>query len=105
MLKVKQVGVWFAIVGIALAVQGCWEKDEDGLTLLGEGGCRTSDGGDGQHTSFPGMSEDGCKAQCLAETEPCTAVEFNSNNGSCEIHSQPVTKFEAVQGVSCYVVK
>jgi hypothetical protein len=87
--------------------QGCGEKEEkdkDQLTLLGEGGCRTADGGQGQSTSFSEKSEDACKAKCFANGKPCAAVEFNSNEGMCEIHSQPIAKFEAVQGVFCYVV-
>jgi hypothetical protein len=26
MLRVRRVGLWFAIAGIAVALQGCWEK-------------------------------------------------------------------------------
>ena len=54
MFTVRQVGVGLVIVGIALTVQGCWEKDEDRLTLLGDGGCRTADGGDGSPTYIAG---------------------------------------------------
>ena len=42
MFKVRQAGFGLVIVGIALTAQGCWEKDEDQLTLLGDGGCRAA---------------------------------------------------------------
>lgn len=97
-----RVGVWFAIIGIALMMQGC--RDENQLKLLGEGGCRTADGGEGEPTYLSGMSLEECKTQCVGENGPCAAVEFNANNGNCEVHLQPITKFEAVEGVACYVV-
>ena len=50
MFKVRQVGVGLVIIGIAVTVQGCWEKDEDQLTLLGAGGCRTGNGDNGSRT-------------------------------------------------------
>jgi len=105
MIEVRQAGVWFAIVGIALAVQGCWENEEDQLTLLGTGGCRTADGGAGNPASYPGLSYDECKAKCFDGSSPCVAIEFNANNGLCEVHAEPITKFEGVQGVTCHVVR
>ena len=47
MLKSGRIGLWCAIVGVALAAQGCRDDGQDRLTLLGEGGCRTADGGEG----------------------------------------------------------
>ncbi len=105
MLKVRQVAVWFAIVGIALAAQGCWDNDEDRLTLLGDGGCRTADGSEGNHTVISQESQEACKARCFVGDEPCTAVEFNANNGNCEVHSRPITKIEALEGVTCHVLR
>ena len=67
MFKMRQVGVGLVIVGIALTVQGCWEKDEDQLTLLGDGGCRTADGGDGSPDYISGMSLEECKQHCFAK--------------------------------------
>ena len=71
------------------------------LTLLGEGGCRTADGEQGEHTNLK-VSFDQCKAKCLAVNGQCTALEYNSNTNGCEIHSEPITSFEGVAGVSCY---
>jgi hypothetical protein len=101
MLKARQTAVWFAIVGVAVMMQGCWEEDQ--LTLLGDGGCRTADGGEGEPIYLSGMSLDECKAQCFDGNGPCAAVEFNATSGNCEVHSAPITKFEAVEGVACYV--
>jgi hypothetical protein len=105
MFKVRRVGFGLVIVGMALTVQGCWEKDEDQLTLLGDGGCRTADGGDGSPTYIAGVSLEGCKQRCFANGEPCAAIEFNANNGMCEVHSQDMTRVEPVSGVACYVLK
>jgi PAN domain len=103
--NVRQVGVGLVIVGIALTAQGCWEKDEDQLTLLGDGGCRTDDGDDGSATYISGMSLERCRQNCFKKEEPCTAIEFNSNNSMCEVHSETITRVEPVEGVACYVLK
>jgi PAN domain len=103
MPKSKQVAGWLAVVGVALVVQGCGEDEQDRLTLLGRGGCRTADGSEGQYETLFGVSLDACKAQCFGENGPCTAVEYNSNNSSCEIHSEPITTFKEVENVECYV--
>jgi hypothetical protein len=105
MPELRPVGVWFGIAGIALATQGCWENDEVQLTLLGEGACRTFDGGEGQYETVAEASEDACKARCFTVNEPCSAVEFNSNDDSCEVHFQPIDKYEKQAGVTCYVMK
>ena len=105
MLKVRQAGAWFAIAGIALAGQGCWENEQDQLTLLGGGGCRTADGTEGEYTVIRETSEDWCKARCFGANGPCTAVEFNTNNGQCEVHTQPITRYEKVEGVTCLVAR
>ena len=105
MFKVRQAGFGLLIVGIALTAQGCWEKDEDQLTLLGDGGCRAADGGEGSPTYIAGMSLEGCKQHCFENGEPCTAIEFNSNNSMCEVHSGSITQVEPVEGVACYVLK
>ena len=105
MLKLRRITAGLAIVTGALLMQGCWDDGPGRLTLLGEGGCRTEDGGDGAPTYFSRMTLDECKAKCFAGDKPCTAIEFNANKGSCEVHSQPITKFEAVEGVECFVAK
>jgi hypothetical protein len=93
------------IVGIALTVQGCWEKDEDQLTLLGDGGCRMADGNAGSPIYISGMSLEGCKQNCFGKDKTCTAIEFNSNNNMCEVHSDSIVQVEPVAGVACYVLK
>jgi hypothetical protein len=103
MPKAKQMVAWLAVLGIALAVQGCWEDEENRLTLLGDGGCRTADGGEGQPTHISGASLDACKARCFDADAPCIAVEYNANNNNCEIHSGPITTYEKIEGVECYV--
>jgi hypothetical protein len=100
----RQVGVGLVIVGIALTVQGCWENDEDQLTLLGDGGCRTADGDDGSATYISGTSLESCRQHCFENDELCTAIEFNSNNSRCEVHSESITRVEPVKGVACYVL-
>jgi hypothetical protein len=66
---------------------------------------RIADAGEGEFVTVSQESQDACKAQCFTATEPGTAVEFNSTNGSCELHSQPITKFKKVEGVACYVAR
>jgi hypothetical protein len=97
-----RIGSWLAIVGVALMMQGCWDEQEDRLTLLGEGGCRAADGGEGEPAYTQATSAEECEAQCFVGETPCTAVEYNANNGTCEVHHQPITKFEKVEGVVCY---
>ena len=101
----KHVSAYLAVVGLALAVQGCWDDKEDRLTLLGDGGCRTADGGDGQPKYVPGVTLDTCKTRCFDTDTPCTAIEYNTKNSNCEIHSQPITRFAEAAGVACYVLK
>jgi PAN domain len=103
--KTKQMAAWLAVVGLALAVQGCWGDKQDQLTLLGNGGCRTAEGGDGHPKYVAGLSLDACKARCFDGATPCTAIEYNANNSNCEIHAQRITRFQEVAGVACYVVK
>ena len=105
MFNVRQVGVGLVIVGIALTAQGCWEKDQEQLTLLGDGGCRTEDGGDGGPDYISGISLEECKQHCFKNGGPCSAVEFNSGNGMCEVHSKAITRVEPAEGVACYVLK
>ncbi|HEX5077976.1 MAG TPA: PAN domain-containing protein [Geminicoccaceae bacterium] len=104
MPKVIRIGALFAIVGIALTAQGCWDENPHELTFLGEGGCRTADGGEGPHVTLAASSSDECQAHCFSGKQACVAVEFNSTNNSCEIHSKPITSFAKAAGVSCYVV-
>ena len=104
MFKVRQVGVGLVIIGIAVTVQGCWEKDEDQLTLLGAGGCRTGNGDNGSRTYISGLSLEECKQHCFENDQPCSAIEFNSNNNKCEVHSGAITRVEAAKGVACYVL-
>jgi hypothetical protein len=100
----------FGLAGVAPLMQVCSQDEpqhesqdeQDQLTLLGEGGCRLADGGQGAHTTISKVSFDQCKQKCLAVKGRCTALEYNSNNNDCEIHSGPITAFEQVAGVSCY---
>ena len=91
---------WLAITGVALMLQGCW--DDEQLTLLGEGGCRSADGSEGNPTYVSGVSIDQCQSKCFNGQANCTAVEYNTNNGQCEVHSDPIIKHEEVAGVFCY---
>ena len=100
----RYVGFWFAIVGTALMLQGCWEE-EDRFTLLGSGGCRTEDGRHGDQTTLAKVTFDECQAKCFNGNGPCTAIEYTSTGGACEIHSEPITKFEEAEGVACYITK
>lgn len=101
MPKPSQMSSWVVIAGVALIAQGCWEDEQDRFALLGEGGCRTSGNIDGNHVVISGVSFEQCQARCLDENGHCTAVEYNTNNNACEIHSDTITTFEKVQGVSC----
>jgi len=105
MVKVRQAGLWLAIACIVLAMQGCWEEEGTQLTLLGDGGCRTADGSEGAYSVVRERSEDSCKTRCFGANAPCTAVEFNANNGQCEVHTQPITQYEKVAGVTCLVAR
>ncbi len=104
MPEAVRIGVWLTVVSMALMAQGCWDDQQAELTLLGEGGCRTADGGEGESSNVLTASADECEAQCFAGEKPCAAVEFNGNNNQCEIHRQPITSVEKVEGVFCYVV-
>ena len=104
--KARHLVLGWALAGIALVAAGCGEGDQgDGLTLLGEGGCRTADGGEGDPTSVTVASWEECAAQCSNGSGTCKALEYNSNSGLCEVHSEPITQFEPVAGVMCYVVE
>jgi PAN domain len=105
MREAKHIATWLAVVSLVLAVQGCWGDQQDRLTLLGNGGCRTADGGDGNPKYIPGLSLDTCKARCFETDTPCTAIEYNTKNSNCEVHSQPITRFAETKGVACYVFK
>ena len=104
MLKSGRIGLWCAIVGVALTAQGCRDDGQDRLTL-GEGGCRTAAGGEGTPSPIQMASAQACEAQCFAEETPCAAVEYNANNGICEVHREPIAKFEHVEGVACYAMR
>jgi PAN domain len=103
MPEARQIGLGFAIVGIALLVQGCWEDEE--FALLGNGGCRTADDRHGAFTTVSTVSLDDCQGQCSEIDEQCTAVEYIADDGNCEIHSEPITRFEEKEGVACYATK
>jgi hypothetical protein len=105
MPKIGQIGACLAVVGIALAVQGCWGEDEQRLTLLGDGGCRTAEGGEGNQVPVSVASVDECKAKCFNENGSCAAVEYNASSDACEIHSAPITTYEQVDGVECYALR
>jgi PAN domain len=91
---------WAMIAGV-LMIQGCWEDEQ--FTLLGEGGCRLADGSEGEPKYLTGLTSEQCQAECSADNGGCTAVEYNTDGGLCEIHSGPIVKFEGVEGVFCYV--
>ena len=67
MLKSGRIGLWCAIVGVALAAQGCRDDGQDRLTLLGEGGCRTADGGEGTPSPIQMASAQACEASALSK--------------------------------------
>ena len=89
------------VIVLAVMIQGCWSEEQQ-FTLLGEGGCRLSDGGEGEPVYLIGLSTEQCQAECSSENGKCSAVEYNTNNGQCEVHSAPIVKFEKVAGVFCY---
>lgn len=97
----RQIGVWLATLGITLMVQGCWDNEQ--FTLLGDGGCRTADDRHGTHTTVSKIAFNECQARCFNGSGPCTAIEYTSQGGVCEIHSEPITKYEKAEGVACYV--
>jgi PAN domain len=101
----RDVVVGIALIGMALSVQGCWDSEEDRFTLLGEGVCRTTDGGQGAFTTVAAASLEECQAQCLDDNGSCRAIEYITNNGNCELHSAPITKYANADGVGCYVTK
>ena len=103
--KASQLVLVWTIAGIALVAAACGEGDQGGLTLLGEGGCRVADGGEGEPASRTAASWEECAARCSNGGGACTALEYNSNTGLCEVHSEPITTFEPVAGVMCYVVE
>ena len=105
MAKSMRVGLWLGIGCLALAVQGCWDDGQESLTLLGEGGCRAADGGRGDPQTVQAASAEECEALCFAGETSCAAVEYNANNGACEIHREPIAKFEHVEGVTCYAMR
>ena len=102
MPNARYISGWVMIVGVVL-LQGCWEEEQ--FTLVGEGGCRLADGGEGAPTHLAGLSSDECQAECSDENGKCTGVEYNSNSSHCEIHFEPIVEFEEVEGVFCYTRK
>jgi PAN domain len=105
MPKAVQIGLWCTIVGIALTVQGCWDDPHEKLTFIGEGGCRTADGSEGQYTTVAAASADECEAQCFSAETTCKAIEYNSVYNVCEVHDRPITDYAQYAGVSCYAMK
>jgi hypothetical protein len=105
MRKASKIGVWIAVTGIALVVQGCWDEQPQQLALLGDGGCRMANGSEGKPATMGAKSADECQAQCFTGETPCVAVEYNANNSRCEVHREPIAKFEKVDGVACYVMR
>lgn len=89
------------VIVSAVFIQGCWEDEQ--FTLLGEGGCRLADGGEGTPVYLAGVSSEQCQAECSDQNGACTAFEYNTNNSQCEIHAEPIVKFEGVEGVLCYL--
>jgi hypothetical protein len=106
MLKAGRIGGLIVVAGVALMTQACWEEEQPGgLALLGDGGCRMANGSEGKPTTIGAESPDACQAKCFAGETPCVAVEYNANNSNCEVHREPITNFEKVEGVACYVMR
>jgi PAN domain len=105
MPEARHIGMWFAILGIALMLQGCWENEQDRFALVGDGGCRTADDRHGSQTTVTEITLAECRERCLEVNGACSAIEYTSSGGVCEIHSEPITKFESAEGVTCYVTK
>jgi len=105
MPQLKRLARWSMILGVAIAVQACGDAAPKGLKLVGAGGCRNADGSEGRPTTVKVASLEECTSQCREAGKSCTAIEYNANNGSCELHSEPISKFEQAAGVSCYAVE
>jgi hypothetical protein len=98
-----QVADGFVLARVAPLVQGWSKGEQDQLTLLGEGGCRLADGGEGTPVYLAGLSPEQCHAECTSENGKCSALEYNTHNNVCEVHSEPIVNFEGVEGVFCYL--
>ena len=105
MHKAGLIGLFCAIIGVALGAQGFWGDGQDRLTVLGEGGCRTADVGEGNPSYLQVASAKECEAQCFVGEAPCAAFEYSANNGMCEVHREPIASFEHVEGVTCYAMR
>jgi hypothetical protein len=60
------------------------------FTLLGDGACRTADGGGGQYTKAQSSSLSDCKSKC-EESTVCVAVEWIKSGKHCELHTASIT--------------
>jgi hypothetical protein len=98
-----QVAGGFVLAGVAPLVQAWSQDEQDQFTLLGEGGCRLADGGEGNPVHLAGLSYEQCQAECTSENGECSAVEYNTNNAQCELHSGTIVKFEEIEGVFCHL--
>jgi hypothetical protein len=98
-----QIAGGFVLAEVAPLVQGWSKGEQDQLALLGEGGCRLADGGEGNPVHLAGLSYEQCQAECTSENGECSAVEYNTNNGQCELHSGTIVKFEEIEGVFCHL--
>jgi hypothetical protein len=98
-----QVANDYVLAGVAPLVPGWSKVEQDQLRMLGEGGCRLANGGEGKPAYLAGLSSEQCQAKCISQDGKCSAVEYNTTNGQCEVHSDPIAKFEKVQGVFCYL--
>jgi len=70
--------------------------------FLGQGSCRTATNGAGTYTRIEMGSSAECRQKCN-EDENCLAYEFYAHSEQCEIHTEPISKFQKQHGFRCYV--
>merc|ERR1712187_218018 len=75
---------------------------EDQFIKIGDGGCRTADGGKGTKTVERVDNLQECFEACLANLggERCVAVEFFDN--TCELHTEEITDVGPNKGKVCF---
>jgi len=82
------------------------EPAEGDWVNLGHGGCRTAGGSSGTYTVMPGRvhsvrGSQRCRDACAASSS-CVAYELRTNDGRCELHTEPITKSSPHAGYVCY---
>merc|ERR1711990_739058 len=81
------------------------DGDKQKWEHVGNGACRTKDGGSGTYSKMKGMSAKGCRKAC-AESKKCQGYEIDKR-GRCELHEerlQNVSRDEKAKakGKDCY---